>query len=212
MEATIQLNKRTVTLHGGRTISVLTPCDSTTLITGVDNQRGYYLILSNGTGYDFLSKLMALAGVLEKDEIIHLPFGLEPNEELKSIFPNGFYKDMVLINYCAAQLKPKDIDTVLKAKRYREERVSRTCNVPEQWDETWCWKNRRKLTVKAHGKTLIMSTNKNMFVYMAMGCVGMAECGDDAVENLMPHEHYDWQENTAKSVGITLHYWHNGGI
>ena len=45
---------------------------------------------------------------------------------------------------------------------------------------------------------------------MAQSCADLSEYGDDLQYNKYPpHHHHDWDENTAKSLGITFYYWHD---
>ena len=83
------------------------PCPN---IVVADNGRGYHYILSNGTGYLFLTDVSALATSLGKNEIIYLPLGfLHTN-----LYANDFLKEnrctgIVIFNFVTTQIGAKDI-------------------------------------------------------------------------------------------------------
>jgi hypothetical protein len=55
---------------------------------------------------------------------------------------------------------------------------------------------------------LYISTNGSIYYYLARESAGIATAGDNPEG--WAHSHFDWDENTAKSVGVTLHYWYMG--
>ncbi len=55
---------------------------------------------------------------------------------------------------------------------------------------------------------MYISTNRDGFCSLAAGAEEMAENGDEHYDYLC-HRHYDSDENTSASVGVTLYHWPN---
>ncbi len=202
--------KRQVFLTGEHEVNILIPEKTCCGITATDN-RGYYYLLSNGTGYSFFTDVFALAASLGKDELIYIPLEFMSADSYKNVFPGeNHYQGLVIFNYITTKVKSKDIVGALKTKIFKEERLIRQTYYSEDYPNHW--ETRRRLTVKKIGKLLILSGEKLVFTSMAHDCAKLSEYGDNAKYNKYPpHMHYDEDENTAKSVGITFYYWHNGG-
>jgi len=204
------LIRKTVHLHGGRDIYILTPETIGREITAIDDKKGYFYLMSNGTGYTLLLKLFALAISLRNNELIHFPLDFAYQNAYEKDFPEleNHYAGIVLFNYCKTQIDGKDILFALKSKPAKTELINRDTLFFDEFPDRW--KTRHRLTVKNRGKLLIMSGNGDIFTSMAQSCANLAEYGDDAEYNKHPpHMHHDWDENTAKSVGITMYYWHH---
>lgn len=199
--------KRTVALHNNRQISILIPFDYESFKVTAVEDIGDNLILTDGSGYAFLSRLFAFAASLNQNEVIYFPFGSWQSKELNSTFPDGFYSGMVIVNYCNTQITNKDIGLILKTKIYTETFLSKSCIMPEVRPQFWKSKNR--LTIKRHATFIIICTNGDVFSNLAISCIDLSEYGDDASLNLFPHSHHDIDENTSKSLGINLFYWHD---
>ncbi|MDF2587640.1 MAG: hypothetical protein K0S41_1481 [Anaerocolumna sp.] len=58
---------------------------------------------------------------------------------------------------------------------------------------------------------MYISTNRDGFSSLSCGAYNLIQYGDVYIEDSLPHMHYDWNENTSTSVGVTLFYW-NGKI
>lgn len=172
-------------------------------------------MLSNGTGYALLSELFASAISLENNELIHLPLPFEYLETYKKDFPEleNHCSGIVVFNYCTTRIDGRNISAALKSKAIKEAIITRNSQFSDDFPDRW--KTHHRLTVKKKGSLLIMSGNSDIFTSLAQSCASLAEYGDDADYNKYPpHRHHDWDENTAKSVGITLYYWHHnkGGL
>jgi hypothetical protein len=195
-------------LHGGKKISLLTPIKLNINITITDDGKGYYYMISNGTGYSFLTEVFALGISLQKNEILYLPFEFSNMNSYETDFPNKekHYSGLILINYCTTQIAAKDIICSIKTKTYQNESIAKTCEFSSEPINRW--KTRHRTTVKAIGSFIIISTNADGFSSFAQSCSNLAEYGDDSKNNeFPPHMHHDWDENTSKSLGITLYYW-----
>jgi hypothetical protein len=204
----MELNKRAITIHGGRVIFVLTPLLTNSNITAGHDHKGYVLIWGNGSGYQFLAECFSIAAELKKDEILYIPTQFRPGEEFKELFNNCDYDlNIVCTNYCEMQISPKDIDKVMHIKVCSEQVITRSPVI--NTDFVARWKTDRRLTVKISKQNMCISTNRDGFYSLACGANNMAEYGDIYYDSFLPHVHYDWNENTSVSVGVTLYHWHN---
>ena len=204
--------KKQISLQKDRKISLLLPETVCPDINATDNSKGFCYLLSNGTGYSILSDVFALAASLEKNELIYYPLEFAHMDAYISTVPTlaNHYKGIVIFNFNTTKISAKDISAALKAKTYTGESLSRQVSCAEDFPDRW--KTRHKLTVKSAGKLLIISGDREVFTLMAQSCAWLSEYGDDNENNnCPPHIHHDWEENTAKSMGITFYYWHNGG-
>ncbi len=104
------------------------------------------------------------------------------------------------------QISPKYIEKLLKVKVYSEQIINRTPTIESNYINRWETKNR--LTIKIHEKNMYISTNRDGFCSLAAGAKEMAENGDEHYDYLR-HRHYDSDENTSASVGVTLYHWPN---
>lgn len=205
----MNLVKNTIIIHGGREIHVLIPEEISQDITAGHDNKGFVVTLGNGSGYLFLAKCFSLASELQKNEILYLPVRFKCTHEFEERF-SGFYYNLniILTNYCNTQISIKDIEKVLQVKVFKQELISRCPNINKDYIESW--KTDRRLTVKIHKRNLYITTNRDVFSSLACGASNLAEYGDDVQYNdFSPHYHFDWNENTATSVGITLYYWNN---
>jgi len=172
------IDKKTVTIHGGREIHLLTPCKIDYNITAGHNNKGFVIILGNGSGFkEFISDF-------------------------------SFNSNIYLVNYCETQISPKDINKIANIKIFSNETIERSLDIKEEYIDSW--KTNRRLTVKNHKKNMVISTNRDGFINLADGAKHLSDYGDDIEYNdYPPHFHYDWGENTSKSDGVILYYWHN---
>ena len=206
LKAMIELTQKNVTLRNGRKISLLTPNKDTAHIGGVNNARGDYLLLSDGSGFALMSKLMTLAAGLRPDEMVHLPLGMKPSAELKKVYPNAFYEGAVLVGDTTESIALKDIAAALKARKADEQRIMRAYDVPEAsyFEESW-WKGSRKLVAVPLGKRYVVKADSDSYLTMACYCAGMATYGDDAAANLRAHQHF---HDGRADAGLSFYYWH----
>ena len=194
-------------LHGGKEAHIIMPMHTSPYITASEF-KGYYFVFSNSIGYAVLKNIMIAACVLEENEIIHLPLDFQYHKEYQKDFPEpeNHFTNLILMNYCTCQMKTKDIVAAIKTPMSSQKTVTRFFPLTENYIDNW--KSRRRLTVKVVGKSLILSSNRDVFTSMAQSCKSMSELeDDDEMNNSPPHMHHDWDENTAKSVGITFYYW-----
>lgn len=204
----MEIIKKVITVHGGHEIQVLTPLAINSNITSGHDNNGYVLIWGNGSGFQFLAECFSIAAELRKNEILYLPTQFKANDEFSQVFSSCDYNlNIVCTNYCETQISPKDIEKVLKVKVYSEEIINRDPAIKTDYIERW--KTDRGLTVKIHKRNMYISTNGDGFSSLSSGACNMAEYGDNYYNDFLPHVHYDWDENTSKSVGVTFYHWHN---
>jgi len=70
------------------------------------------------------------------------------------------------------------------------------------------WVVNRRQTVKEHSGKIIISGNRDAVEALTISCLNLTKSGNDPELNQW-HIHHDWKENTSKSLGITLCYWHS---
>jgi hypothetical protein len=201
---TIKMMKRTVPLHGGQTLHILTPKAPSGEVTAVHFQRGDHYICANAAGFAWLADIFSLAGFLRENEILYAPLPFAHRAAFQAtdaVHLDGF----VCMNYCAAQVSPKVIAAALHRKPAREEELDCTPRSCKPLQTQW---QRRTLTVRQTGELLYISTNGSMFYALARESADLSSLGDDPEG--WAHSHFDWEENTAKSAGVTLHYWYMG--
>jgi len=205
----MKFEKRTVKLHGSRTIYILIPESSCDSITATDDRLGNYYAFANSTGYMLLTELFSIAAELNQDELIYLPLDFAYMDGYKTYFTSMsefHYTSIVVINYNRLQISAKDLKVALGIKTYACDKTERRIHLQAEYIERW--KTRHRLTIKTHGKVLIISTNGDNFIDIAHSCDSLTVYNDDAKYNQYPaHMHHDWNENTAKSLGITFYYW-----
>lgn len=201
--------RNTITIHGDKEIYVLIPQEISQDITAGHDNKGFVMILGNGSGYLFLAKCFSIASELQKNEILYIPVRFKGGHEFEECFRNFDYNlNIILTNYCNTQISIKDIEKVLQIKVYRQELISRTPKIIKEYIESW--KTDRRLTVKIHKRNLYITTNRDGFSSLACGAGNLSKYGDDVQYNdFPPHLHFDWEENTCSSVGVTLYYWNN---
>jgi hypothetical protein len=204
----VKLIRKKITVHGGNEVFILTPCDISKSLTAGHNNKGFALTWGNGSGYQFLAECFSIAAGLQRNEILYLPIRYGASDEFKETFNEFAYNyNIVCINYCETQISSKDIEVILKIKTYTEEIIIRKPSVNNEFIDRW--KTNRRLTVKIHGKNICISTNRDGFQSLSYGACNLTEYGDEYINDCLPHMHYDWNENTSTSVGITLYYWND---
>ena len=203
----LDLTRRTVLLHGGREVHILTPRRISPYICAFGWQ-GYYSVFANSSGNAVLKELLTIACALRKDELIHLPLSFPYYAEFIKDFwePSEHLTNLIFMNYCTCQLKTKEIVLAIKSPPCRQQVIARSFPLSDDFVKRW--KKQRRLTVKTAGKTLILSTNRDVFTDMAQSCKFLSELEDnEEMNHLPPHMHYNYDENTAKSLGIVFTYW-----
>lgn len=207
MNAVIELIQKNVTLRNGRTVSLLTPGCTTGRIGGLMSARGDYLLVSGGSGFALLSKVLTLAADLQGDEFVQLPLGLVPDDELKKVFPDEHFDGVVLVGENTERIALKDINAAIKARKFHQKRVLRAYSVPEAeyFEETW-WKRSRKLTIKPLNDHFIIKADRDAYLNFACYCAGMATFGDDASANLRVHQRFPAPREGEP--GLAFYYWY----
>ncbi|SHO52525.1 hypothetical protein [Anaerocolumna xylanovorans] len=204
----MELIKRRITVHGGKEVYVLTPGNVSKSITAGHDNKGFVLTWGNGSGYQFLAECFSAAADLQKNEILYLPVRYQASEEFIESFGGCEYNyNIVCTNYCETRISPKDIEEILKIKIWTEELIIRRSDIHTEYIDRW--KTNKRLTVKIHKKNMYISTNRDGFHSLSCGACNLTEYGDEYIEDYLPHMHYDWNENTSVSVGVTLYYWHD---
>jgi len=209
MKFVLDFTQRTVRLHGGVKVSMLIPKQQCNSITAaMDTISGIRYFIANGSGFTYLSQMFSLCKTLGKNEFICLPLSYVFHEAYDKEFPNERRVSRItLSNYCTTQLDIRDRLTAMKTSVYRETVVTRSGEVSGR--DTSSWKRRRRVTAKQHSGTLFISANKDLFQDMELSCERLAEYGNHTEENQYPpHCHYDMEENTSKSPGFRLIYFH----
>lgn len=199
---------KTYTLHGGLIRHILTPVEIYNNIVAAHDNKGLEVTFGNGSGYSVLHDIFLIAADLKENEIIYIPTKFGVNKYKKAFDNFSFYDGIFFANYCATQSTLKQISS-LKQMRYYDKKIeNREAIGAVRHIEHWKTKN--ILTVKRFKKDIYITTNADGFHYLAYGAKSMVEYGDDEFYNeCSSHCHYDWKENTSKSIGITMFYWHN---
>jgi len=205
----MKLIRNTITMHGGKEVYILIPQEINENITAGHDNKGFVVILGNGSGYSFLAECFAIASELQKNEILYLPVRFKGCPEFEKRFSSFAYNlTIIFTNYCSTQISIKNIEKVLQVKVLKNETTTRAANINKENIERW--KTERRLTVKIHKNNLYIASNRDGFSSLAYGAFKMSKYGDDVEYNdYQPHYHYDWQENTSTSNGVTLFYWNN---
>ncbi len=202
----MKLIKRKITIHGDKAVFILTPYEINKHISAGHDNKGFSVIWGNGSGFLYLAKCFSIAAKLCKNEILYLPIKYQASKDFIETFQDFDYNNSIICtNYCETQLSPKEIEDILKIKVWTEDIVIRNPQIITEYIDRW--KTERRLTVKFHKKNMYISTNKDGFHSLSCGAYHLTEYGDEYMENFLPHMHFDWNENTAASVGATLYYW-----
>ena len=204
---------KTLQRKHGPPVQLLQPTVVPDSVCGLEMDTGDdYWILGNGKGHAFLADAFACAAGLRQGQLIYIPVSMVPNKELCEMFPpsSNIFLNMVLLNYCSLTLSSKEVVASLASNSRWEGRVwiKPMPNEPYPRKE---WNLRHRLTVKRVHKHLTISANGYMYRCMANDSRQMANIPDAYTSNDCPeHFHYDWNERTSRSSGMTLRYWYNG--
>lgn len=203
---------KTLQRKHGPPVQLLQPTIVPDSVCGLELDTGDdYWILGNGKGYAFLADAFACAAGLRQGQFIYIPVSMVPNKELSEQFPPPFnlFLDMVLLNYCSLTLSSKEVVACLASNSRWEgrARIKPMSDKPSSRKEPSL---KRKLTVKRVHKHLIISANGDMLRRMSSDGREMVNIPDAPYSNDYPeHFHYDWNERTSRSSGMTLRYWYN---
>lgn len=150
-------------------------------------------------------KCFMMASELKMNEVMYLPMS---NDFLGFKDEFHYYKGLLLMNYCETQLTQKELKWILEGYTFGHIIEDRTTNKKLEYIEPW--NVRRKINVKRCKRHMIVSTNRNGFDYLANGCEYYHDWGDsDEYNKLFSHIHYDNDDITHRSIGITMMYFQN---
>lgn len=131
---------RDVILHGNKNLKIYIPEKIPKQLTAVDPIVWDKAIMGNSIAYEFLRKVFILAANLNSQEIIYIKTKPITSNEYRDIFKYGIFDmDIVLVNYCGTQLKPKEILKAIKIKsipaEYQKEVIIENNNIkyPDHW-------------------------------------------------------------------------------
>lgn len=209
----MKLIKRKVIVHGDKEIYIIIPYDICLRITGEHDNKGFLVIYGDGSGYEFLRECFSIAAELQKNEIFYIPSSNQSIEGLIDTYQGYEYRhhySMVLMNYCETQLSMKKIEQLLETSIWTDEIIYRNPNMKTEFINSW--KHDKRLTVKLHKKNMYITTNRDGFYHLSMGADQLAGYGDDYKNDFLAHVHFDSNENTASSLGLTLYYWNDKSI
>lgn len=204
----MKLHKKAVTTHEGKIVTILSPIvKNHNLIAGHD-KKGFEVIFGDNLDFHFLMQSFSVAGQLKQGEVIYISF---EESSLKSCDLSNnfeFYKGIYLVNYCVTQLSMPYIHKLNSKNVLIRDTIKISVNARE--DETPFWKVKNRLTVRKYGEDLFIYGNRDVFSELSNGAYELSQCEcNDTSSGYTPHYHYDWYENTSKSIGVCLHYWHN---
>jgi hypothetical protein len=201
----VKLVKRSVIIHGGKEVFVLIPLDINEIVIAGHDNLGSVLIWGNDSGYRFLAECFSISAELLNNEILYLPLKQNTSKGFNERFHECEYNySIICTNYCETQLSPKEIEAILKIKVWTEEIINRTPKINTEYIDHW--KAKRRLTVKIHKKNMYISTNRHGYHSLTCGANDLMEYEGKTIEDFIPHRHFDWEENTSTSVGVTLYY------
>lgn len=202
----MKFSKRTYYGKKNNLVNILVPEKIDYEFTATSDKKGYDVILSNGSGFNFIRDCLLIAANLQEDELLYVPIQLKTNEFDGYYNDLKYYKGLCFRNYCKAQISSKELGKILTSKPQEETIINITPILEAKYIESW--KTEKRLTVKEFKENLLISTNKDGFVNLANGAHHFSDWGDDTDNNkYYGHRHYDLFENTLKSIGITFNYW-----
>lgn len=176
--------------------------------------NGEVIVLAGGGAYSFLAKALYCAALPQgADEgekgcvmAIPCPFAFKP--QLAAYYPNiqEHYKGIILYNTKQAGLSAQEI---LQAVETAEKQKGTLCRAePAPPSNGGRWETNNTLTVKREGGWVFISGAPAIFKEIAKMCEDFSQYGDGAdINQCPPHWHFDSEENTAGSDGLTLCYW-----
>lgn len=177
-------------------------------MTAIDPISWDKAILANSIGYEFMRKLFLVAADLKYEQILYIPTKSMKFNEYKDLWEYGtFDMDIVLANYHATQLKPKEILKAIHSKDLLNEYIIEI-NIQDTniiYPDNWL--TNRKLSTKRFKDLLIISTNKNVYSMLAAYSDCMTGEEDNEKYNFNDHIHVD-SIGTSKDDGFNFLYYH----
>jgi len=193
-----------VMLYGNKELNIYIPIKVPKQLTAVDPIVWDNAILGNSIAYEFLKKLFVLAANLDSKEIIYIPtHSMKINEYKDGIFD----MDIVLLNYHATQLKAKEIFKAVKTKSIFTEYIREVIIEDNNIVYPDYWLTDRKLSARRFKNTLIISTNRDVFLMLAYDAGRMTGIEDNEEYNFDSHIHED-SIGTSENNGFNFLYYH----
>ncbi len=168
-------------------------------------------LYSNSKGYELLSHYFYLASNLDSNVIYYIPLNDNIPPKLKyniSPYVNVHNYNIVIVNHSYTRLKSKTLIDLLKSKSYT---VSNgTIEVEQKIEEinlNELYSYKSKINIKVRGKYLIISTNCELFRYLALRAHHMVIDDNDIENPTFFHTHPVDIEATYKSLELSYFYW-----
>lgn len=204
----IKFKVKRVLLHENKKLDIYIPIKVPKQLTAIDLIGWDKSILGNSIAYEFMRKLFLVAADLKNEQILYIPTNYIRFNEYRDLWECGIFDmDIVLANYHATQLKPKEILRVIKSRNILSEYIMeinpQDTNIiyPENW------LTNRKLSTKRFKNLLIISTNKNVFSMLAADSNRMTGMEDNEEYNFNHHIHED-SIGTSQDNGFNFLYYH----
>ncbi len=149
-------------------VSIYTPCSLTKQLRFMDSVEYNRVVLGNAEGYSILRDLFLIASNETSNvSLFYIPDHSERKERFQDWFKTAtFHLDLVLANFQATRVKPKQIKSILEASRNKRKEIV-DIEVPKAESETTWWELENSLTAKSYSKYIIFSANRLGFLYLA---------------------------------------------
>lgn len=169
--------------------------------------KDYSCILANAEGFKLLYDLFLIMAGSKNDNVIIAIYDVSKDyEDFQSWYMGGeFHKNIVLTNFERTQISVKDFNRLLGMKKYvRSSNVQ--LQVPKvNFDRIVDWKLDNTLTVKNHGKWIMISSNMQGYMYMAREASYYLDMEDDP-EETFSHSHLFFLSNLEDVLDMRYFY------
>lgn len=197
-----------VMIKKDKVFKIYTPMKIPMQLTAIDPIGWDKVILANSIGYEFLIKVFTLASKLKYRELIYIPTNPLKKNEYKNFFEFGIFDlDIVLINYHEVQLKDKEIFRIIKEERVLKNYIKEIIIEDLDIEYLEYWLIDRKLSTKRFKNTMIISTNRDVFMHLAKDSEKMTGEKDNEDYNFNSHIHED-SIGTSEYNGFNFFYYH----
>ena len=196
-----------VKIYSNEELNIYIPLKVPNKLTAIDPIVQDIAILGNSVAYEFLKNMFSLAMSLDLNEIIYIPTKQLKINEYREIWKYGIFDlDIVLVNYHGTQLKAKEIFKAITNNNYSHSfKEISLHNYEKNYPERWLID--RKLTTKRFKDTLIISTNRDVFLKFIHDTDWFIGMEDDEEYNFDYHYHEDLI-GTSKDNGFNFLYYH----
>ncbi|GFP75527.1 hypothetical protein [Clostridium fungisolvens] len=204
----MKFNVKKVKLSKKRELDIYIPLEVPRQLTAIDPVVWDIAILGDSVAYKYLKKLFIAASNLKSQEIIYIPTYPNDSNEYRDIWSYGIFDmDIVLVNYHSTQLKAKDIFNAINTKNSISEHLKdiNIKNSSTKYPEDWL--TDRRLNARRFKNTLIIYTNRDVFIKFAFDTEYMTVDNDDEQYNFNVHLHEDLI-GTSKDNGFNFLYYH----